>query len=637
MFKGASGFHAGEVGGAPPVGTGGIYGGSGTVPTSVVATLTDTLTFASGNVVMGASANLLVGLNEIQLVADKIFNDSGALIIEGNTAGVVLVSNTGEELELSNGIGVTLTGSGSSFWLNTTTTDGIFQFTQANGTVFDGNLGSSLALTGDRTWRLPDASGTIALVGGGGIYDGSGTVPTSVTATITDTITFASGNVVMGTSANLLIGLNELQFVADKIYNNGTALQIEGHTGGVGILDETGGLLEWSAQSLQLAGNMLLDVSTTDSIIKYISANGSAFDGTLGVIGGLTADRTWRLPDADGTIALVGGGGIYGASGTVPSGVVATLTDTIQFTGGQVTVTGAGSTSATTSLKLENSSALATLNVSDNGLINCKMDAAAGSQFILGSTTTNITTFVRTSTTSHLFQMNSSGVPFVYFRSSYSAFPDPGGAWGGVKVGGTNAAPDLSAVFQLDVTDKGFLPPVMTTVQRDAINSGTFAEGLVVYDSTDNELQYYNGTSWISLTGSGGNTLYSADDTIGAGRVATLTDTLHFSGGQVTITGAGTTSATTTLLLRNSATATFSLLDNGTLALGTITPEATALLDLDVTTLGASAKKGFLPPRMTNADMLAIAAGTPATGLIAYDTSNNQWMGYNGTSWVILG
>ena len=57
--------------------------------------------------------------------------------------------------------------------------------------------------------------------------------------------------------------------------------------------------------------------------------------------------------------------------------------------------------------------------------------------------------------------------------------------------------------------------------------------------------------------------------------------------------------------------------------------EETAILQLDSTT------RGFLPPRMTTTEMNTIAS--PATGLIIYDITTNQWMGYDGTSWVILG
>jgi hypothetical protein len=44
-----------------------------------------------------------------------------------------------------------------------------------------------------------------------------------------------------------------------------------------------------------------------------------------------------------------------------------------------------------------------------------------------------------------------------------------------------------------------------------------------------------------------------------------------------------------------------------------------------------STTKGFLQPRMTNGQVLAIT--TPATGLQAYDTTNNKNLVYNGTLW----
>jgi hypothetical protein len=64
------------------------------------------------------------------------------------------------------------------------------------------------------------------------------------------------------------------------------------------------------------------------------------------------------------------------------------------------------------------------------------------------------------------------------------------------------------------------------------------------------------------------------------------------------------------------------------IGMGTATPNASALLDVSSTT------KGFLPPRMTNAQMVAIA--TPAAGLVVYDTTNNKLNVYDGTNWVTL-
>jgi hypothetical protein len=53
-----------------------------------------------------------------------------------------------------------------------------------------------------------------------------------------------------------------------------------------------------------------------------------------------------------------------------------------------------------------------------------------------------------------------------------------------------------SAVFEIESTTKGFLPPRMTTVQRDAISSP--ATGLQVYNTTTNTNDFYNGTAWGS-------------------------------------------------------------------------------------------------------------------------------------------
>lgn len=48
--------------------------------------------------------------------------------------------------------------------------------------------------------------------------------------------------------------------------------------------------------------------------------------------------------------------------------------------------------------------------------------------------------------------------------------------------------------LEVTSTTQGFLPPRMTTTQRDAIVSP--AEGLVIYNTTDKKHQGYDGTSW---------------------------------------------------------------------------------------------------------------------------------------------
>ncbi|MDQ3018265.1 MAG: hypothetical protein M3Q64_00105, partial [bacterium] len=67
----------------------------------------------------------------------------------------------------------------------------------------------------------------------------------------------------------------------------------------------------------------------------------------------------------------------------------------------------------------------------------------------------------------------------------------------------------------------------------------------------------------------------------------------------------------------------------GTLSLGTATPNASALLQLDSTT------QGFLPPRLTTTQKNLISS--PATGLVLYDESLNKLNVFNGTAWKNVG
>ena len=64
---------------------------------------------------------------------------------------------------------------------------------------------------------------------------------------------------------------------------------------------------------------------------------------------------------------------------------------------------------------------------------------------------------------------------------------------GNVGIGTT--APDANALLDLTSTTKAFLPPRMTTTQKNAI--AVLTEGMVVYDTTLKVLSTYNGTIWV--------------------------------------------------------------------------------------------------------------------------------------------
>ncbi len=64
--------------------------------------------------------------------------------------------------------------------------------------------------------------------------------------------------------------------------------------------------------------------------------------------------------------------------------------------------------------------------------------------------------------------------------------------------------PHASARLHLTDADGGLAMPLVTTVQRNAINSGTFQEGLQVYNTTDKKMQFWDGVTWQNMDGGTG-------------------------------------------------------------------------------------------------------------------------------------
>jgi hypothetical protein len=149
---------------------------------------------------------------------------------------------------------------------------------------------------------------------------------------------------------------------------------------------------------------------------------------------------------------------------------------------GATTIKGSGSTSATTSLLVQNSAGTELLKVRDDG------------NFFVGSSTAKIEvnpsdSNYYASQDLHYFQGGGSGYFGAAIRCGSAASV-------GMQIGNTIFPAAASAILDLVSTQKGFLPPRMTTTQKNAI---TAVAGLVLYDATTNKLQCYNGSTWNDL------------------------------------------------------------------------------------------------------------------------------------------
>ena len=65
---------------------------------------------------------------------------------------------------------------------------------------------------------------------------------------------------------------------------------------------------------------------------------------------------------------------------------------------------------------------------------------------------------------------------------------------------GVEAGTVASAKVDITSTTQGFLPPRMTTTQRDAINLP--ASGLMIYNTTTNKINFYAASAWETITSS---------------------------------------------------------------------------------------------------------------------------------------
>ena len=274
--------------------------------------------------------------------------------------------------------------------------------------------------------------------------------------------------------------------------------------------------------STSLLGSGDISISATPSgvagAIQF--SNGSAFasdaanlfwDDTNNRLGIGTNTPTSPLQVA-GTITtqnLYSSGVIYGPSFWLQSDGTMALGQQ-SAGGGKLFIKGSGSTSATTSLLVQNSAGTEMFRVRDdkkvvinnNGVLDITYDlniigtSGADCGILINSYGTSAqASLVLQHSNANYFKITSdrSTEKNTFFSKGIATMTLD--AVGNVGIGTTS--PNASSLLDITSTTKGVLFPRMTTTQKNAI--ATPAAGLVVYDSTTNKLCCYNGSTWNDL------------------------------------------------------------------------------------------------------------------------------------------
>ena len=314
---------------------------------------------------------------------------------------------------------------------------------------------------------------------------------------------------------------------------DGSAVRYWYDTGSVWVEGTAVGLS--SAQTIALTGDVTgsvsTDLSTGASITTAITA---------GVI--VNADINASAAIADTKLATISTAGkvlnsaTTATSANTASAIVArdgsgnftagTITATLNGAAPAGSLSGSTLASGVTASSLTSIGTLSTLTVSGNVTVdtNTLFVDATNNRVGMGTSTptmlldvvaaggNNAARFTATSSAAQVLATDGTVVQFVGYADTTVAYSGTSTnhayailtnnierarvTSGGALAIGT-ALPDAAAILQVDSTTQGFLPPRMTTAQRDLISSPP--NGLMLYNTTTDKLQVRAGGSWVDL------------------------------------------------------------------------------------------------------------------------------------------
>ena len=369
-------------------------------------------------------------------------------------------------------------------------------------------------------------------------------------------IGYGNSNKIDGNNNNLYIRHNQLFFMSGGSYfakltnvgfqvGNGAAtatarLQVKGS----GTTAATTSLLVQNS-----AGTDLLKVTDDGAIDFGVLGLDFSNDGSGGTMS-VASDRYIKLASSLSTYSALGAHLFKTFDGSAYSEAMRITGNTDQFVGiGETTPTarlhikGSGATSATFALKAQNSGGETMFSIRDDKTIQIdgsrfnfnssaftsyadillNTDLAVGTTTIAANTRAHIKGSGTTSATTALLVQNSAGTELMkvtdggptYIKSAvfttstqFRGYVDannnsnlnfivPSSGNSFVISKSYNPSNDASALLDVQSTTQGFLPPRMTTTERDAIASP--AAGLMIYNTDTNTAECWNGSAWMPM------------------------------------------------------------------------------------------------------------------------------------------
>jgi hypothetical protein len=281
--------------------------------------------------------------------------------------------------------------------------------------------------------------------------------------TINSTSLLGSGDIVLSASPSGVSGAiqfsNGSAFASDAANffwddtNNRLGVGTNAPTATEHIVGSSNTATDYAVKVLNLRGQGILSVAN-DGVTQFGDFSGQGYSAAFAFIrpSGSTRATTFSQGNQNLSITNVNGN--------------------VTFQNTPVQVVGSGSTSATTSLLVQDSTGQEMFRIRDNNQIDFRQGQLS---------------WINPAANCWRAVNGGSNVVGTHWLQSGNFIINDG-----TSLSNFNSSVMLGVVS----TTKGFLPPVMTTTQKSAISA---IPGLVVYDSTTNKLCCYNGSTWNDL------------------------------------------------------------------------------------------------------------------------------------------